>query len=215
VGGRWLQIVGVVKDWKNASLLDRPLPFLLMPLRQRPAGGQSIEIRTRLSVAEMTRILAREIKTIDPDLAPTEVIPTREQINRMSWNHRASMNLLAVFSGIALLLAGIGLYGVMSYAVSQSTRELGLRMALGANASHLLQLVMSRGFSLTIAGTALGAVAALLLTRLLGDLLYKTSPRDPESFIAAFLVMGIAAVAACLAPAWRAARTDPVRALRG
>ena len=100
-----------------------------------------------------------------------------------------------------MLLAGIGLYGVMSYAVSQSTRELGLRMALGAAPSHLLRLVMSRGVTLTAGGVALGAGAALLLTRLLGYLLYQVSPRDPLSFGLAFAVMIVAAMAASLVPA--------------
>jgi len=103
---------------------------------------------------------------------------------------------------------------VMSYAVSQSTRELGLRMALGAGASNLLRLVLSRGLALTGAGVMLGAAAALLLTHLLGNLLYKVSPRDPVVFGCAFAVMALVSVAACLLPAWRAARTDPMRALR-
>jgi ABC-type antimicrobial peptide transport system permease subunit len=122
--------------------------------------------------------------------------------------------MLGVFGGLALLLAAIGLYGVMSYAVSQRTRELGLRMALGAGASDLLRLVMSQGFALAAAGVLLGVAAALGLTRLMGDLLYKVSPRDPLAFGSAFVVMIVASLAACLLPAWRATRTDPVRALR-
>jgi ABC-type antimicrobial peptide transport system permease subunit len=114
---------------------------------------------------------------------------------------------------LALLLAAVGLYGVMSYAVSQSTRELGLRMALGAGASNLLRLVLSRGLALTGAGVLLGAAAALLLTRLLGNLLYQVSPRDPLAFGSAFAVMTVTALA-CFLPAWRATRTDPMRALR-
>jgi ABC-type antimicrobial peptide transport system permease subunit len=102
----------------------------------------------------------------------------------------------------------------MSYTVSQSTRELGLRMALGANASDLLRLVMSQGLTLTAGGIVLGAAAALGLTRLMGNLLYQVSPRDPLAFASAFLVMAIASLAACFLPAWRATRTDPVRALR-
>jgi len=124
------------------------------------------------------------------------------------------MTLLSIFGGLALVLAAVGLYGVMSYAVSQSRRELGLRMALGARASDLLWMVMSHGVALTLAGALLGAGAALSLTRLLGDLLFKTSPRDPLAFGAAFLVMTVASLAACFLPAWRATRTDPVRALR-
>jgi ABC-type antimicrobial peptide transport system permease subunit len=132
----------------------------------------------------------------------------------MSWTQRAAVTLLGIFAGIALLLSGVGLYGVMSYAVSQSTRELGLRMALGASGSDLLRLVMSKGFALTAGGIAVGAAAALLLTRLMGDLLYKVSPRDPTAFLVAFVVLALAAAAACLLPALRATKTDPVRALR-
>jgi ABC-type antimicrobial peptide transport system permease subunit len=122
--------------------------------------------------------------------------------------------MLGVFAGLALLLATIGLYGVLSYTVSQRTRELALRVALGADASNLLRLVMSQGLALTAGGVVLGAAGALSLTRLMGNLLYKVSPRDPLAFGSAFVVMAIAALAACLLPAWRAARTDPVRALR-
>jgi len=125
-----------------------------------------------------------------------------------------AVTLVGVLGGLALLLAIIGLYGVMSYAVSQSTRELGLRMALGANASNLLRLVMSRGLALTAGGVVIGTAVSIGLTRLLGNLLYKVNPRDPMAFGAALLVMAIAAVAACLLPACRAIGTDPVRALR-
>ena len=122
--------------------------------------------------------------------------------------------LLSIFGGLALLLAAVGLYGVMSYAVSQSRRELGLRMALGARPTHLVRLVLSHGILLTGVGVVLGVAAALTLTRLFATLLYKVSPRDPLAFGLAFLVMSTASLAACFFPAWRATRTDPVRALR-
>jgi ABC-type antimicrobial peptide transport system permease subunit len=162
----------------------------------------------------MITVLTREIKALDPNLAPSELITMREQVDRMSWAQRAAVILLFIFGGLALVLSAIGLYGVMSYAVSQSTRELGLRMALGAEASDLLRLVMSRGFALTAGGIVAGAAAALLLTRLMGDLLYKVSPRDPAAFALAFIIMTVASSAACFLPAWRATRTDPLRALR-
>ncbi|MFI5127495.1 MAG: FtsX-like permease family protein, partial [Candidatus Acidiferrales bacterium] len=117
--------------------------------------------------------------------------------------------------GLAVLLAAIGLYGVMSYAVSQSSRELGLRMVLGAGGSDLMRLVMLRGLALTGGGVVLGAAVALGLTRLMGYLLYRVSPGDPLAFGSAFVVMMIASLAACFLPAWRASRTDPARALRG
>jgi ABC-type antimicrobial peptide transport system permease subunit len=113
-----------------------------------------------------------------------------------------------------LLLAAIGLYGVMSYAVSQSTHELGLRMALGARAMDLLRLVMSKGLTLAFVGILAGTAASLGLTRLIANFLYKVSPRDPLAFGAALAVMLVVAVAACLVPAWRASRIDPSHALR-
>jgi putative ABC transport system permease protein len=122
--------------------------------------------------------------------------------------------LIAIFGATALFLAAIGLYAVMSYSVSQSTRELGLRIALGANARDLLRLVVSRGLQLTAAGIVFGGIAALILTRLMGSLLYKVSPHDPLAFGSALVVIGIASLTACLLPAWRATRIDPVQALR-
>ena len=132
----------------------------------------------------------------------------------MSYSQRLAVTLVSIFGAMALFLAAIGLYAVMSYAVSQSTRELGLRMALGAGVPDLLRLVLSRGLLLTAGGVLLGAVAALALTRLMGNLLYKVSPRDPLAFGLAFAVMTAVALVACFLPAWRATRIDPVRALR-
>ena len=214
VKGRWLQVIGVARNSKYSSMLETSKPFFYTSLRQGALGGQNFQIRTRLAPTAIASALTREIKAIEPNLAIGEVIPMRENIARRTWSQRAAFTLLAIFACIALLLAGIGLYGVMSYAVSQSKRELGLRMALGATSSDLLRIVMSQAIGLTLAGIAAGVVVALGLTRLLGDMLYKISPRDPESFASASAAMTLAAVAACLLPAWRATRTDPVRALR-
>jgi ABC-type antimicrobial peptide transport system permease subunit len=162
----------------------------------------------------MARTLVREIHALDANLAPGETITMQEQVDRTTAVQRIAVAMLGVFGGLALLLAAIGLYGVMSYAVSQSTRELGLRMALGAGASDLLRLVMSQGLALTAVGLVLGTAASLGLTRLIVGLLYKVSPRDPLAFGSALTVMMIASLAACLLPGWRATRTDPGRALR-
>jgi macrolide transport system ATP-binding/permease protein len=213
VKGRWLEVVGVAKNSKYRSLIEPLRPFFYVAMRQSQRG-QILAIRSRLGPDALAHALTREIQAIDANLAPSEVISMREQVDRMSWPQRAAVTLLANFSLIALLLAGIGLYGVMSYSVSQSTRELGLRMALGAQASDLLRLVLAQGLGLTAAGAAIGAAVAFGSTRLLGDLLYEVNPRDPAVFGSTLLVIAIAALAACLAPAWRAARTDPVRALR-
>ncbi len=214
VKGRWMQVVGVAKVSKYQNLRETPKPFFYLPVRQSGSFVEGFEIRTALAPEAMAKALASEVRALDANLAPGDVMTLRERVNRMSWTQRAAVILLAIFCAIALLLAGIGLYGVMSYAVSQSTRELGLRMALGAQASDLLRLVMSHGFALTAGGVLLGAGTALVLTRLLGDLLYKVSPRDPLAFALAFAVMLIAALPACLLPAWRAIRVDPSQALR-
>jgi predicted permease len=213
VQGKWVKVSGVAKLSKYRSLTEVPKPFFYVPVRQTVTGS-GLEIRTTLSAETLAKTLAREVHALDANLAPGEVLTMREQVNRMSWNQRTAVILLATFGGLALLLAAVGLYGVMSYAVSQSTRELGLRMALGADSRDLLRMVMSHGVLLIAIGVAVGGAAALGLTRLLGDLLYKVSPRDPGAFGLAFVVMVGSSVAATLVPAWRASRTDPVRALR-
>jgi macrolide transport system ATP-binding/permease protein len=214
VKGRWMQVVGVAKLAKYRNFLETPRSFFYVPLRQNFSTQVGLNIRTTQPPQTMAAALAREVHALDPDLALYEVIAMREQVDRSTSSQRIAVTLLGVFGGLALVLAAVGLYGVMSYAVSQSTRELALRMALGARATDLLRLVMSRGLALTAGGVVLGAGAALALTRLLGYLLYKVSPRDPLAFVSAFLVMMIAALVACFLPAWRATRTDPARALR-
>ncbi len=212
--GRWMQVVGIAKDSKYSSVREKPTPFFFVSLRQNSLRGSVLNIRTPLAPQTMATAIAREVHALDANLAPYEVITMQEQLDRSTSPQMVAVTLVGILGGLALFLAAIGLYGVMSYAVSQSTRELGLRMALGASASNLLRLVLSRGLALTGAGVLLGAATALLLTRLLGNLLYKVSPRDPVAFGCAFAVMALVSVAACLLPAWRAARTDPMRALR-
>jgi predicted permease len=214
VKSRWMQVVGVAKDSKYQSVRETPKPFFYVPLRQNFARGAGLYIRTPLSPQAMATALAREVHALDPNLALYEVITLQEQVDRSTSPQLVAVTLVGVLGGLALLLAAIGLYGVMSYAVSQTTRELALRMALGAGASNLLRLVLSRGLALTAGGVILGGVVAFGLTRLLGNLLYKVSPRDPLAFGSALVVMMAAALAACFLPAWRATRTDPARALR-
>jgi predicted permease len=215
LNGRWLQVVGMAKNSRYQSIREAPKPYFYTPLRQGSSPGQSIQIRARLGPEALANALTQQVQALDGSLAPTETITMREQINRTSWSQSAAVTLLTTFGGIALLLAAVGLYGVMSYAVSQSARELGLRMALGAEGWDLLRMVMRHGMALAVAGIAVGAGVAAGITRLMGDLLYKVHPRDPAAFGAAFVVMAVAAVAACLIPAFRVMRTDPVRALRG
>ncbi|MGE5728522.1 MAG: ADOP family duplicated permease [Gemmatimonas sp.] len=214
VGGRWRRIVGVAKNVKFESLLDEPRALFYLPLRQNFATAGAIFIRTRKSPDALSPILAREIHALDPRLAPYEVFTMREQVRRATSSQRIAVTLLAMFGVLAMFLAGIGLYGTMAYAVSQRRRELGLRTALGAAPSKLLGLVLSQGLRLTAIGIFLGGLVAFASTRLIAYMLYQVSPRDPDAFVAALVVMMLAALLACFAPAWRAARTDPVTALR-
>jgi putative ABC transport system permease protein len=214
VKDKWMEIVGVAKNAHYRTKLEQPTQFFYVPVRQNFLVQNGFIIRTDQSPAAIRNALAREIHALDPNLAPLDTISLQEQVDRMSYTQRLAVALLAIFGGMALFLAAIGLYGVMSYSVSQSTRELGVRMALGADTRDLLQVVISRGLRLTIAGIIIGVMAALILTRLMGNLLYKVSPRDPLAFGSAFVVMIIVALAACFLPAWRATRINPVRALR-
>src|SRR6267378_1103793 len=214
VKGRWARVVGVAADSKYESMGETPKPFFYVPLRQDFDREPDLYIRTTQSLPSTLATVLRTVHALDQNLALYETITLQEQVNRAALPQLVAGTLVSTLGGLALLLAAVGLYGVMSYAVAQSTRELGLRMALGADPANLLRLVMSRGLALTAAGVVLGATVALGLTRLLGSLLYKVSPRDPLAFGSAFVVMAIAALAACFLPAWRATRTDPARALR-
>jgi putative ABC transport system permease protein len=215
VKGQWLQVVGVARAAKYRNLLDPPRPFFYVPLRQNFSAVAALQIRTAQDPAAVAPILVREIHSLDPNVSPGETITMREQVDRTTASQRIGVTILGVFAAVALVLAAIGLYGVMAASVSQSARELALRMALGAGTADLLRLVMAKGVALTVIGVAVGAGAALQLTRLLGYLLYNVNPRDPLAFMSAAAVIAIASLAACFLPAWRATRTDPLLALRG
>jgi predicted permease len=215
VKGRWMQVVGVARSAKYSNLLETPKPFFYVPLRQNFSPQAAIHIRTTQGPSSLAPALVREIHALDANIAPSELITMREQVDRTTATQRIAVTILAVFGGLALVLAAVGLYGVMASIVSQGSRELALRMALGAAASDVVRLVMAHGLALTAGGLALGIGAALMLTRLLGYLLYKVDPRDPFAFASAAAVIAIAALTACLVPAWYATRTDPAQALRG
>ena len=215
VKGRWMQIVGLARNARYRNLLETPKPFFYVALRQNFSATTALQLRTAQRPAALAPALVREIHALDANVAPSELITMREQVDRTTAAQRISVTILVVFGALALVLAAIGLYGVMASTVSQSSRELALPMELGAGASDLLGLVLSQGLALTAGGVVVGLVAALQVTRLLGYLLYKVSPRDPLAFASAFVVIAVASLVACFVPAWRAVRTDPLRALRG
>jgi macrolide transport system ATP-binding/permease protein len=214
VKDRWLEIVGIAKNANYRTKLEPPTPFFYVPLRQNWGVQNTLLMRTRETPGAMVNILAREVHAQDANLAPGIPYRLQEQVDQMSYSQRLAVTLVAVFGAMALFLAAIGLYAVMSYSVSQGMRELGLRMALGADAGSVLRLVLSRGLRLTTAGIVVGAIAALVFTRLMSNLLYKVSPRDPLAYGFALLVLLGVALLACFLPARRATRIDPVQALR-
>src|SRR5215469_3234966 len=214
VKDRALRVIGVARSAKYRSFVETPRPFFYVPLRQNPSARIGLFLRTQQGIETMMPAVAREVHALDSGLAPSAMITMREEIDRSTSSQRIAVTMLSVCGLLALILAAVGLYGVMSYVVSQSTRELGLRMALGANAQDVLRLVMSHGLALTTGGVVLGAAAAVALTRRLGNLLFNVSPDDPLAFATALGVMAGAALVACFFPAWKATRTDPVRALR-
>jgi len=211
---KWLQIVGIAKNANYRTKIEAPTPFFYVPLRQNFRVQNSLLIRTSQTPGAMMTALGREVHALDINLTPLLTERLQDQIDLISYSQRLAVTLVAIFGAMALFLAAIGLYAVMSYSVSQGTRELGVRMALGAAAGDVLRLVISRGLRLTIAGIVIGAIAAFGLTRLMGNLLYKVGSRDPLAYGGAVIVLLAVTLLACFVPARRAVRIDPVRALR-
>lgn len=214
VKGQWRRVVGVVKNSKYEDMRELRKPFFYVPDRQAFSVRASLNLRSPLSPQSMASEVAREMQALDSNLALNEMITLQEQVDRSTSPQKAAVTLLGVLGSLAVLLAGVGLYGVVSYSVAQSTRELGLRMALGARAPDLLRLVMSQGLLLIAGGVAVGVTAAFVSTRLLGVYLYKVSPRDPVAFALAIVSMVALALVASFIPAWRAVHIEPSRALR-
>src|SRR5262249_31725190 len=171
-GGRAMRVVGVAKLSNYRDLMEPPTPFFYVPLRQTTSRGQTLMIRTRLAPSAMATALAADVRALDASLTPDQVMTRREQINRMNQSTAMAVRLLTAFGAVALILAAIGLYGVMSFNVTQNARELALRLALGADRFTLLERVLGGGLLLTAGGMAFGAAAAIGLTRLLGTLLF-------------------------------------------
>lgn len=210
-----MQVVGVAGDIKYRSLTQSASMLFYVPMAQRRPTTVCLFLRTEAAnPVGLAPSAVSAIHAIDPSVAPYEFLTLREQVNRSTSAQQITATLLMSFGAMALFLAAVGLYGVISYMVSQSRRELGVRMALGATPSALLALVMSSGLRLTLAGIVVGVALALGTTRLLGDMLYRVGPRDPLVFAVVIAVMAAASALACAVPAWRASRLDPVRALR-
>jgi len=208
------EIVGIVGDVKDSDLSARQTAQIYVPFVQNPLWAADIAVRARGNPSSLGGALREQIRAIDSALPVAEVKPMEEAIGSSIAQPRFRTALLSLFGAAALLLAAIGIYGVLAYTVTQQTREIGIRMALGANPGRVLRLVLARGLRLAGAGTVIGVLAALLLTRLLGSLLFDVSATDPLTFAAVAGLLLAVALLACYVPARRAMRVDPMVALR-
>jgi putative ABC transport system permease protein len=212
---RWITIVGVVGDMRRTGFDAAVRPETFLPHTQAPATGMTVVARAREGDATSLISLIRGAAL---DLDPTQAVyeqKTMEQVlGDMTAKRRFNMILFGIFAAIALILAAVGIYGVISYTVAQRTHEIGVRIALGASGGDVVKLILKQGLLLAAVGVAIGVGAGLLLTRLMESLLYGISATDPLTFVAVSAVLLLIALVSCLIPARRATRTDPMVALR-
>jgi putative ABC transport system permease protein len=207
-------IVGVVANARQSGLADKPAPTIFLDQVQAPMYFASLVVRTALPSATMAKSVERAIHSVDPN-QPVYKIESMEDVMADSVARpRIESSLVALFAGLALLLAAVGLYGVLAYSVNQRTQEIGIRVALGAEPAQLIGEVMRDALRLVLPGIAVGLVGALAITRLLGSLLYEIKPSDPRTLAAVSGVLIIIAMFAAYVPARRAATVDPLTALR-
>ncbi|MGE3435833.1 MAG: ABC transporter permease [Blastocatellales bacterium] len=210
----WLTIVGVVGDVKNIGLEADALLATYEPHPQRPWSTMNLAIRTETEPLSLAAAVRAELRAMEKNLLIRTPSTMDERIRLSVAPRRFNMALLVVFAALALLLAGAGVYGVMSYTVTQRTHEIGVRMALGAGAIDVLKLIVRQGMKLIIIGALIGLAGAFALTRMMTSLLYGVSATDPVTFIAVALLLTGVALLACWIPARRAAKVDPMIALR-
>ena len=210
----WMTIVGVVNSVKQDALDAESRIAYYRFQGQTPSRAMNVVVRSATEPAGLTGAVTREIRTLDPDLPIYKMRTMEERVEASLAERRFSMLLLTLFAVLALGLAAIGIYGVMSYLVGQGTREFGIRLALGAAPRDLLLLVVRQGMSIAVVGMVLGLAGAFALTRFMRTLLYGVQASDPVTFAAIAATLTLVALVACFVPARRAARIDPIVSLR-
>jgi predicted permease len=212
--GPYFEIIGVTKTGRYRNLREAPLPYMYLPLSQEYRSRVTLFIRTAGDAALLTPSLRSEVQRLDKTVPLFEVKTLDQHLGRALGQERTNAWLIGCFGLVALLLAAVGIYGVMSYTVSQRTREVGIRLALGAHPRDVVRLVVGQGMLLTSAGLVIGVVAALALTGVISSLLYGVSATDPTTFFVVAIILAGVALTACYLPARRAAKVDPMVALR-
>lgn len=210
----WIDIVGVVSDTRNGALEAEPGPEIFVPYLQQPSYVMTFVLRTGINPNSLAGVLRNAVQEVDKS-QPVFAVETMDQIiASLLAPRRFRMLLLGLFAMLALVLAAVGIFGVISYSAAQRAREIGVRMALGAQRSDVFRMIVGQGLKLAIVGVVIGIGGALALTRFLSSLLYGVKPTDPLTFIAVSLVLTAVALLACYIPARRAAKVDPMVALR-
>ena len=209
----WITIVGVVGDTKPRELRSEPVAELYMPYNQQPERGMSLMIRY-LGGTDVAAAVRNEVLALDKDQPVYGTRTLDSVLSESVATPRFRTLVLGIFAGVALILAGVGIYGVISYGVSQRTHEIGIRMALGAQATDVLKLVVKGGMMLVLIGVAVGLAGAFALTRLLTTLLFAVTPTDAATFATVSVGLMLVALFACFIPARRATKVDPLVALR-
>ena len=210
----WMAVVGVVRHVRYRTLEAQSRPEVYWPEAQDPSSSLSLAIRTAADPSSLATTVQKEIRAVDPE-QPVYQVRTMEELFQDSLaRRRLSMLLLAIFAGAALLLAAVGIYGVMAYLVNQRSHEMGIRMALGASRMDVLRLVLRQSFALAGMGVAIGLVGSLVLTRFIASLLFNVKATDPATFLTVAVSLAGVAVLASFIPAQRAASVDPIVALR-
>jgi putative ABC transport system permease protein len=210
----WLQIVGVVNDIKHEDLRREPRDILYIPYRQLPVPAMALVIRTSVDPLSPARAVREQIRVIDPNLPIYQIRTMQQVMIRSFWDARFFSWLLAIMASIAMVLALVGVYGVVRHSVAQRTQEIGIRIALGASPAVVLKLAIVRGVKVAAMGITCGLAASLVLTRVLSLLLYDVSSTDPQVFAMTPSLLALAALSASYLPARKAIKVDPVAALR-
>jgi predicted permease len=208
------EIIGVVKDSKYRSLGEDPTAYIFLPYLQNPQPAMALHVQTSGDPKDLAAAIRREVQTLDPNLPAFNVMSLTDNIDISLFPARFGAVLLGGFGFLALLIASIGIYGVMSYGVSERTKEMGIRMALGARGGDVLRLVISQGMWLAVIGVVVGSGLSLVSTRVVKSYLYDVSPTDLLTFVGISLLLIGVALLACYIPARRATKVDPLVALR-
>jgi predicted lysophospholipase L1 biosynthesis ABC-type transport system permease subunit len=209
-------VVGLARTATYNFLNEAPLPFVYLPHRQHYRGAMTFVIHTAVPPSSVAAAVRAEVRAVDPDVALYDVRSMREHLlnGRALFFVTLGATIAVAFGLLALALSTVGIYGVVSYGVSQRTREIGIRVALGARSARVVRMVVAQGLVVAALGIVLGLVAAAGVVRVLGSLLYGVAPSDPVVWVTVASLLMAIAVAASLLPAMRAARVDPMLALR-